>query len=73
MYIEVSGIMITHQNGSRLKVELEGSMPEIHLRDLKRGDIVIDGYGIAKCDADMNIITRTMNDKEDKKSSPKDD
>ena len=24
MYIEVSGIMITHQNGSRLKVELEG-------------------------------------------------
>ena len=47
MYIEVSGIMITHQNGSRLKVELEGSMPEIHLRDSISGDVVIDGYGIA--------------------------
>ncbi len=65
--------MITHQNGSRLKVELEGSMPEIHLRDSISGDVVIDGYGIAKYDADMNLITRIMNDKEDKKSSPKDD
>ena len=65
--------MITHQNGSRLKVELEGSMPEIHLIDSISGDVVTDGYGIAKHDANMDLITRIMNDKEDKRSSSKDD
>ena len=73
MYIEVDGIIITHQNGSSLTVELEGSMPKIHLRDSIRGDIVIDGYGIAKYDANMNLISRIMDDKGDKEAAPKDD
>ena len=73
MYIEVDGIIITHESGSHLTVELEGSMPQIHLRDSKRGDISINGYGITKYDTDMNVISRTMYDEGDKKATPEGD